>query len=402
MTYAVGKMNKVLYSTIIILSGLPAIAFGCKPESTATDSMEPVPIKIGDLYFNIPEHYLPISFLRAPAERDYVQFMILSKDLLLKPQDNTERWIQIQILKDGQQGRATRKIKLSERVAAATSLTPRVPGSDTKDEINHIEHYLKSISSATPPKNWKYDSKLAARMALGQDPCAGWAPTHSKRQEAKKAEQLPYDIVMKALEHRLANIRQGAVLQLKNIDESHRVDAVQRLRAILQKDKSEDVRITTIRVLKEYAKTDEALYPEIIEVTLHDDSRFVRRIASDTVAQSNSNIAEKLIEISKNSSLSNQPDIANALAWIINKEVGKNKITAPENLTHEGKIALHGLIEILSHANDSSLNDHELTTLLQSKSAIATPEYLEFLHKLQANGSEFEVMSANRALQEVK
>ncbi len=341
---------------VFILVFLAKYGFACLPDSTPTESITPVTIKIADTYFQIPEKYIQHLFMRAPKEQEAIWIYIPLKDVIKNiSKDSFDNSGAIFIFDSGNKNSEEKDILLNERVAMRIQTLAR--GTERIEILNKLDKYVRSISSESVPETWKKDNKLSEELNLGTDPCLHFYP---KLQQTNKPKIPPSDTVIAALNHRNEAVIVGAMQYLELVFNNNNKEITKKILHLYQKSNSYNVKKATVRALFDISEYNKALISKLLQILKTEENMLIRGEIVRAISKfGGEDIFHKMSKLKKEEVYLYDEIIANSLIKKLQSEINEDNLTYNE-LNDNTKKILDWLIVISQETNNPNVSSNIL------------------------------------------
>lgn len=375
-------MKKILIISVIAILAAPTIALTCKPARVITQNMEPVTIKIGNHFFDIPQAFFTYPNQRVPIEKNEVYFRLPLNNITTIDKENStpSPIFYIQICKNSNDG-CTQGAKKRLYDNIVTSIT--WPYGEYKDNIENIEkifNFLKSIGSKSEPINWQKDVDIVEKFKLHKGPCdeSFLSPINKKFSNLFNTT-ISYKDFLYGINNKNDTIRHTFARRAKNIEEEGKIRVTNDLYNRIDKEKSYSVKIAIIdSLIYLIDSNNDIVINKIIDVMLNDKNIFVRRtIARNIIRLNNKIVLHLLTHIKEEGEEQHYFIISTALSNIIDNEILNKSIGDYKNFSKNSKIALGAIIKILKLSKSHENKINILNELSNLKGDRAPKEFIE-------------------------
>lgn len=343
----------------------------CMPNSALTESDEPVTIKMGDRYFEIPESFFYYNHQRVPMERASLRldhFKLgeneYSVGMSLGKTDKPSEWSQY----------------------IDDDILIRLAGSNDDSVLSKkIIPYLESISSKAPPTTWDDDRDLVKRFGLGKQPCRDWQFFDIFTGFIGRIGDAFYGWradVLKGLRHRNSGIRRAAALRAQTegvIDDEVR----QVLLHLAKNDKVATSRRASVGALGSIAARNNAVISELREVVEKDADASVRREAVEALIMNDPNFLVFANQLLPSANDGLKDTLKGVFLSFLARDYRQEKNPATfEQLGNHGKLAAKSLMYMLRNNPSEDLRSDIIQVFYCCGTAVATPEYIAYLNEI--------------------
>lgn len=343
----------------------PAASIACSFSKSPTDSLEPVTIKIGDTYLQIPEAAIEFSHLRTPMERNSLH--LLNFDA---PRNTDYAGA---LYKKAMSSSPDRELELSDDLVFVKFGVSPLSDEDIL--------YLKSSISKNPPATWERDQYLVKRLRLGKSPCEnGSIIAWIGELLADQFRDYSQDVI-EGLQHRNQAIRKGAALMA--IQQNLRSDKIRQLLLKLAKDdKVASVRHQASTALGHIARQDPSLIPDMRDIMKNGKDSTQRRAAAWNLASIDPNFVQFAVPLIQEADTAQKDIIRESLAMTISADLRHSIPSSDEQFSANSREAIKALMSMLFASSDEGLQSSLIQNLSRYGSAADVPEFIAYLNKV--------------------
>jgi hypothetical protein len=359
---------------LIFLLLFPGASVACSFGPSLTDSTEPVTIKIGKTYFQVPENAFRHGHERAPVEREFVRLPFLKVG---------DEKFEVSLSLRQRSGPTPWEIYMDNGILVTLSSS-----SDEKALEEKVIPYLQSLASKEPPATWKRDHYLAERFHVGDYPCKSigmWEiVTGLFGLLLDKFDNYSSDVI-EGLQSKNSSIRTAAALAALRYKLQDK-EVKQLLVKAIQEDKVEGVRAQARVAIREFARNDPTLIPVLRDLMKNGKNAWETRMAAISLVGTDPEFVPFSISLIPEANDGLKEAIRETLTSTVRAETHNSYPTTFEQLSPNSKKAIKAVLGMLFTSSDEKFRSFSMEQLARCGPAVATPEFVAYLNRVAIEG----------------